>query len=212
MMSSLRVLLIDDHPVVLAGCRLMLQRRPGIEVMEASGGQAGLSLNAQNAPDLVILDLSLPDVGGLTILPKLKSDNPDARILVFSMHEDPVFAARAIEAGASGYVAKNDGPDILLDAIDAILRGEIFLSRSMAQKLALMEIKAGDNPLRSLTRRELDVLRLFGSGKSPAEIAAELDINYRTVANVISLIKRKLNIGTTAKLLRIAVHYAKAPP
>jgi two-component system invasion response regulator UvrY len=206
-MAPCRILLIDDHAVVRAGCRLLLQRRPEIELHEAGSSAEGVQLNAKLHPHLIVLDLSLGGISGFEILQRLRSDNPSAHILVFTMHEDPVFATRAIEAGAAGYASKNDGPDTFLDAVDTVLRGEVYLSRTMAQKLALRHIRAADHPLRSLSRRELDVLRLFGTGESLAEIADELKLSYRTVANSVSQIKRKLNVATNARLLRLAIDH-----
>jgi two-component system, NarL family, invasion response regulator UvrY len=206
-MEACRVLLIDDHAVVRAGCRLLLQRRAEIAILEASNGAEGVSLAAEHQPQLIVLDLSLGDGSGFDIMQRLRAESPGTRILVFSMHEDPVTAARAVESGAAGYASKNDGPDTFLDAVDTVLRGDFYLGRAMAQKLALRQIRAGDNPLRSLSRRELDVLRLFGAGESLAEIADELQLSYRTVANSVSQIKRKLNVATNARLLRLAIDH-----
>jgi two-component system invasion response regulator UvrY len=210
--ASCRILLIDDHAVVRAGCRLLLQRRPDAELLDASSGAEGLRLNAEHHPRLIVLDLGLGGSSGFEVLPRLRSDNPPAHILVFTMHEDPVFAARALEAGARGYASKNEGPETFLDAVDTVLRGEVYLSPTMAQKVALRQIRSADNPLRGLSRRELDVLRLFGAGESLAEIADELKLSYRTVANSVSQIKRKLNVATNARLLRLAVDHMTPGP
>ncbi len=206
-MEPCRILLIDDHAVVRAGCRLLLQRRAAIEIIEAGSAAEGVRLNAEHRPQLIVLDLGLGDGSGFDIMQRLRADGRAAPILVFTMHEDPVMAARAMKSGAAGYASKNDGPDTFLDAVDTLLRGDIYLSPAMAQKLALRQIRAGDNPLRSLSRRELDVLRLFGAGKSLAEIAGELELSYRTVANSVSQIKRKLNVATNARLLRLAIDH-----
>jgi DNA-binding NarL/FixJ family response regulator len=205
MAAKTRVLLIDDHPVVRTGCRALLGRRPNLKLLEAGGGADGLRLNLSQQPAIVILDLGLNDVGGFDILKRLGEDNPSCRVLIFTMYEDAVSAARALEAGAKGYVTKTDGPSVLLDAVDTLLAGKSYLSHAIAQKLALMRLRAGDNPLRALTSREIDVMRLLGSGKSAAEIAGDLNLSYRTVANVISLIKRKLHVRTAAGLCRLAV-------
>jgi two-component system invasion response regulator UvrY len=206
-MEPCRILLIDDHAVVRAGCRLLLQRRPAVEILEAGTTAEGARLNAERQPRLVVLDLSLGESSGFDIMQRLRADNPAGQILVFTMHEDAALAARAMDAGAAGYASKNEGPDTFLDAVDTVLRGDIYLSPAMAQKLALRHIRAGDNPLRSLSRRELDVLRLFGAGQSLAEIADELKLSYRTVANSVSQIKRKLNVATNARLLRLAIEH-----
>jgi two-component system invasion response regulator UvrY len=211
-MEPCRILLIDDHAVVRAGCRLLLQRRAEIEILEAGSAAEGLRLNAEHQPRLTVLDLGLGDGSGFDIMQRLRADGPAAQILVFTMHEDPALAARAMEAGAAGYASKNDGPDTFLDAVDTVLRGDIYLSPTMARKLALRHVRAGDNPLRSLSRRELDVLRLFGAGESLAEIADELKLSYRTVANSVSQIKRKLNVATNARLLRLAIDHMTPGP
>lgn len=209
MTAVLHALLIDDHAVVRAGCRALLQRRDDIELTEASNGQEGLRLALARQPDLIILDLGLRDISGFEILSRLATELPKSRILIFTMYEDAVFAARALKAGARGYVTKNEGPEIFLEAIETLAQGKIYLSHAMAQRVALMNVSVGDDPLRELTSREIDVFRLLGSGKSASEIAADLNISYRTVANTISLIKRKLNVSTTGRLLHMAVEHIR---
>src|SRR5260221_2713698 len=169
-MEPCRILLIDDHAVVRAGCRVMLQLRAVIEIIEAGSAAEGVRLNAEHRPQLIVLDLGLGDGSGFDIMQRLRADGRAAPILVFTMHEDPVMAARAMKSGAAGYASKNDGPDTFLDAVDTLLRGDIYLSPAMAQKLAPRQIRPGDNPRRSLSRPELDALRLFGAGKNLAEI------------------------------------------
>lgn len=205
-----RVLLIEDHPIVRAGCRRLLQTRPGLELAEAASAAEGLRLHADLLPDLVILDLNLPDANGLDVLRQLRAARPDARVLVFSMYEDPAFAAHAIEGGALGYVTKSDDPDTLLEAVDKALRGEVHLAHGVAQKLALLHLRRPDDKLHSLSRREREVLDLLGEGHSLAEIAARLAISYRTAANVSSQLKGKLGAATTSALVRIAVEQRQA--
>ena len=118
MTKPLTALIIDDHAVVRAGCRLLLQQR-NWEILEATTGKDGLDLNARHQPELIVLDLGLPDAGGLDVLKKLVLDNSQTRILIFTMHEDPVLAVRALEGGAHGYIAKGDGPDSFVEAVDA---------------------------------------------------------------------------------------------
>jgi len=209
MTKPVMVLIIDDHAVVRAGCRLLLQQR-NCEILEATTGKDSLELNLRHQPQLVVLDLGLPDAGGLDILKKLVLDNPQTRVLIFTMHEDPVFALRALEGGAHGYITKGDGPDSFVEAVDEILSGSHYLSRVVAQKVALMNIRSGDHPLKDLTSREIDVLQLLGCGKGLDEIANALQISYRTVANTVSIIKRKLNVPTHVKLMQIAIEHAKS--
>ncbi len=212
MTERLEILIIDDHAVVRAGCHLLLQQRQDAVLIEASSGEEGLKLNLERRPKLIILDIGLKDASGLDLLKKIRADNPDARVLIFTMYEDPVLANRAMEAGASGYVTKNEGPSVFLAAVGKLLDGGIHLSDAMAQKIALLNIRSGGHPLRDLTAREVDVLRLLGGGKSPTEISAALNISYRTVANTISLIKRKLNAPTTGRLIHIAIEHINPEP
>lgn len=209
MTKPVMVLIIDDHAVVRAGCRLLLQQR-NCEILEATTGKDGLELNLHHQPQLIVLDLGLPDAGGLDILKKLVLDNPQTRVLILTMHEDPVFALRALEGGAHGYITKGDGPDSFVEAVDEILKGGHYLSRVVAQRVALMNIRSGDHPLKDLTSREIDVLQLLGCGKGLDEIADALQISYRTVANTVSIIKRKLNVPTHVKLMQIAIEHAKS--
>lgn len=206
----MKVLLVDDHPIVRAGCRRLLEQTGRIDVTEAKSGAEALELVSVCGPDVIILDLNLPDASGLDLLQTLRAQVEGARILIFSMHEDPVFAARALELGARGYVTKNDDPETIVEALDRVAAGEVFLSHDMAQRVALMGLKVGDNPLHHLTHREIEVLRLLGHGKSLSEIADQLNISYRTAANVQSQIKNKLNVGTTSKLIRIAIEFSAA--
>jgi DNA-binding NarL/FixJ family response regulator len=205
------ILLIEDHPVVREGCRRLLEGRGGFAILEAQTGAEGLRLSAERAPAVIVLDLNLPDAGGLDMIGRLLGHSAAARILIFSMYEDPIFAARALEAGARGYVSKNDDPEAFVEAVETIARGGTYLSHAVAQKIALMSLKGSDNPMRGLTRRELDLLHLLGKGKSLGEIAGQLGISYRTAANIASNIKGKLNLSTTAELVKLAVDHGGLP-
>ncbi len=210
MSAKPRILIIDDHAVVRAGCRLLLQQGGHTAIIQAESGKEGLELNADRQPQLIILDLGLKDANGLELIKQIRAANPAGRVLIFTMHEEPELAARTMESGASGYVTKNEGPDVFLAAVSEVLEGGIYLSHALAQKIALLNIRAASHPLRELTAREVDVLRLLGEGKSANEIAAALSISYRTVANAISLIKRKLNAPTTGRLIHIAIEHMKS--
>jgi two-component system invasion response regulator UvrY len=198
------VLMIEDHPIVRAGCRRVLQTREGLDIIEASGAAEGLRLAAECRPDLILLDLNLPDANGLDLLRRLAAGGA-AKILVFSMYEDAAFVSRALEAGAAGYVTKNDDPDTLIEAVDKVLGGGIHLGHTVAQKLALMHLRPREDPLAGLSARERQVLDLLGSGCNLSEIAARLAISYRTVANVSSQLKSKLGVGSAPALIKLAV-------
>jgi two-component system, NarL family, invasion response regulator UvrY len=208
----MRILLIEDHPIVRTACRVMLQGRQGVEVAEASTAASGLEMAGRFSPDLIILDLRLPDGSGFDLIATLISADPYRKIIVFSMYEDPVFATRALEAGARGYITKNDDPDLILQAIDKVCDGGKFLTPAMAEKLALVTVGVDTNPLLSLSPRERQVLGLLGGGRTLAEIAEELNISYRTTAQAAAQIKEKLQVQSTAALIRWAVDHLPPPP
>lgn len=203
----MRVLLIEDHPIVRAGVRRLLQGAGRAQVFEAINAADGLRLAHEVSPEVVILDLRLPDGNGLDLLEPLMASDRSSKVIVFSMYEDPVFAARALEAGAKGYITKNDDPDVLLQAIETVGNGGVFLTTSMAAKLAQLTNKVGDDPARDLSGREREVLNLLGQGKTLTEIAEHLAISYRTSANVAAQIKTKLNVNSTAALIKWAVEH-----
>ncbi|GLI95628.1 response regulator transcription factor [Methylocystis echinoides] len=201
----MRVLIIDDHPMVIEGCRGMLSEQADIEVLEAHDADEALEAFSSGAPDVVVLDINLPGTSGLDLLRRLLKTNPSAKILVFTMNDDPGFAARAIEHGAHGYLTKNEDPRALLKALRAVAAGERYLSNELALKLAFADRERVKNPLDVLSNREIEILRNLAEGKDMAEIAHILKISYKTVANNCILIKRKLGARSKADLVRIAV-------
>ncbi len=207
MKQAITILVIDDHPIVRAGCRQLIQQIPDAKVVEAETGEEGYQLFQQIYPDMVLLDITLPGIGGLEILRKIKANKDDAKVLMFSMHEDPVFASRAMQAGAKGYITKNNAADHLVEAIQKVLAGKTYLSPDTAQQLAMLNIGAETSQLSDLSRRELEILRLLGEGKSMSEIAKVLGISYKTVANNLTQIKSKLDISKTAELMRFAIRH-----
>jgi DNA-binding NarL/FixJ family response regulator len=205
MTERTRILLIEDHPIVRDGCLRILARRADFEAMEAESALAGLAANRSFAPDVIILDLELPDIGGLEVITELMRENPSARIVVFSMYEAATFVTRSLQRGARGYVTKNDDPNAILHAIDKVLSGSVFLCQSVAQNLALANLEQAGDPLRLLSDRERQVVNLLGEGKNLSEIAAALAIGYKTAANIVSAVKQKLGIGTSPALIKFAV-------
>jgi len=200
----MKVLLIEDHPIVREGCRRLIEARDGHEVVEArtaAEGLAALSLT----PDVVVLDLNLPDRRGLDVLADIRAAAPDARIIVFSMYEDPAFVSRALEAGALGYVTKNDDPEALLEAIDSVADGKPYLARSVAMKLALG--KLGETPVDKLSGRERELVELLSAGDTLGEIAARMGVSYRTAAALAARARSKLGLRTNAALMKFAVEH-----
>ncbi len=207
MKQAITILVIDDHPIVRAGCRQLIQRIPSTKVVEAETGEEGYRLFQELYPDMVLLDITLPGIGGLEVLRRMRANRENAKVLMFSMHEDPVFASRAMQTVAKGYITKNNAADHLVEAVEKVLSGKTYLSADMAQELAMLNIGAGTSALSDLSRRELEILRLVGEGKSMTEISGILGISYKTVANNLTQIKSKLGISKTAELMRFAISH-----
>jgi DNA-binding NarL/FixJ family response regulator len=201
----MRVLIVDDHPMVIEGCRGMLMGQKDIDVFEAHNADEALNVYDLNRPDVVVLDINLPGLSGFELMRLLLKRNADAKVIVFTMNDDPVFAARSIEHGAKGYLAKNEDPKAFIKAIRAVAAGERYLSSTLALKLAFADQSAVKNPLDALNPRELEILRNLANGKDMTEIAHILKVSYKTVANNCILLKRKLGARSKADLLRIAV-------
>ncbi|UPT91204.1 response regulator transcription factor [Bradyrhizobium barranii subsp. apii] len=197
------ILLVDDHSVVREGYRSVLQKQPGLRVVaEAADGAEAYRLFKSEAPDLVIMDLSMPGIGGIEAVRRIRQWDKAARILVFTMHENAGFAVQAIRAGARGYVTKTSPPETLVRAVMDVLAGKIAISPDIDHELALSrESSAAD----VLTPREFEVLRLLLAENTTEEIAETLHVSPKTVANLHSLIKDKLGVGSDIELVRLAL-------
>ncbi len=204
------VLIIDDHPIVLQGCRRMLEDAGVKTVLEARDATSGYRLYRRHRPDVVIVDLAMQGggLGGLEVIRRMRSHDPRARILVFSMHSDPIIAARALEAGATGYVLKDSNE--LMKAFDQVRSGTPYLSNDLAMQVALVRTGVRANPLADLTPRELQTLSLLAEGKPYGRIAEELNVSYKTVVNACSQLKQKLNAKNLPELIRAAVQLVSA--
>jgi DNA-binding NarL/FixJ family response regulator len=204
------VLIIDDHPIVLQGCRRMLEDAGVKTVLEARDATSGYRLYRRHRPDVVIVDLAMQGGGlrGLDVIRRMRSHDQRSRILVFSMHSDPIIAARALEAGATGYVLKDS--DELMKAFDQVRTGTPYLSNDLAMQVALVRTGARANPLADLTPRELQMLSLLAEGKPYGRIADELNVSYKTVVNACSQLKQKLNAKNLPELIRVAVQSLSA--
>ncbi|QAY96438.1 DNA-binding response regulator [Methylovirgula ligni] len=205
--EQLKILVIEDHPIVRDGCQRIFNRRTDIEMIEASSATDGLALNKSFRPDVIVLDIGLPDASGFDILPKLIAENNKAAIIVLSMYGTQSFVTSALEKGAVGFITKNDEPNSLLQAIERVRNGEIYLGQAVAQTLAMNNLAPSSDPLRGLSPREGQIIALLGEGRSLTEISVELNLGYKTVANGVTLIKQKLNIGTTTALVKFAVEH-----
>jgi DNA-binding NarL/FixJ family response regulator len=201
----MKILIVEDHAIVRAGLRRLLADDPNMSLRETEDGREALGIFREFRPDLVILDLNLPGIGGLEVIRRLKIEDPGVRILVLSMHDDAMYAMRALQAGASGYVSKNEAPAQILEAIGRIAEGQTYVGHELAQELAVFNARGPSHPLEDLSRRDLEVLRLLGEGRSLQQIADTLGLSYKTVANNCTQIRTKLGVRRTADLIRIAI-------
>lgn len=202
----IRILLVDDHAVVREGYRRLLERRADLRIeAEAASAEEALQRLREFEPDLIILDLSLPNMGGIELTRRILQRQPDARILAFSMHRDPLFAAQAIRAGALGYVTKSSSPDVLIQAVYKVARKEKVLSPDIAPEMALILLQGENNPAEELNPREFEILRLLLGGHGVEEIGNILSISPKTVQNVHYQIKAKLGVRTDIELARLAM-------
>lgn len=211
MSRLVRVLLADDHAVLRSGLRLLLTSQNEYEVVgEAASGNETLSLAEQLQPDLVLLDLSMPALGGLDALPTLRKLAPSARILILTMHDDPQYLRQALKHGASGYVLKKAADAELLSAMRAVLRGEVYVHPSMTRILLedmLPDTRDlhGENSWKSLSDREQEVLKMVALGHTSAEIANQLNLSAKTVETYRARGMEKLGLRTRAALVKFAL-------
>jgi two-component system invasion response regulator UvrY len=206
--DRVRVLLVDDHAVVRAGYRLLLQNAPEIEVVaEADSGELGCRLFAELAPDVVVMDLTLPGIGGLEAIRRIVQRSRQAKVLVFSMHEDILFVEQALAAGARGYVTKSSAPRVLVAAVKQVAAGGQPLAGDIARRLKFARGRGGDSPLKQLSTREFEIFCLLAEGLGSAEVAKRLSLSHKTVANYGTQLKAKLGVATVAELTRLAIRH-----
>ena len=211
--SPVSVLLVDDHAVVREGYIRLLERHGDIVVIgEAGDAATAHSLFCHLDPQIVVMDISMPGTSGIEAMRRMLHYKPDARVLVFSMHEDIIFVRRALQAGAFGYVTKASAPNVLVQAIHVIASGKRYLSAEIAQKLALRDFATDKDAAGSLSAREFEVLRLLTQGQSITEIAQSLGLNAKTVANHQTIIKQKLGAESAIQLLTKAGQLGLMPP
>ncbi|MCD2451350.1 response regulator transcription factor [Methylicorpusculum oleiharenae] len=207
MSEAIKVILVDDHAVVRAGFRLLLSSVPNIQVIaEAERGEQACQLYLDNKPDVVVLDLSMPGIGGLESIRRICNRDNHAKILVFSVHDEQVYVNRAMMAGAKGYITKNSAPAILVEAIQKISEGGEYIEEGL-----LKNTTGAGNPsdyralIESLSAREFDVFCLLAKGLTMHKVADELCLGYKTAANYGTQIKNKLKVSTVAELAHIAM-------
>jgi two-component system, NarL family, invasion response regulator UvrY len=201
----MRVLIVDDHPIIASGCRALLAGEPDMVILDAPDAESGERIFIAERPDVCVVDINLPSVSGFELARRILAHSPSARIIMFSMNDDPIFAARAIEAGAKGYVSKSGDPDDLVEAIREVGKGGVFLPPAIARNIAFAGPALAGSPLAKLTSREIEILRLLSAGKSLSEIAWLVQASYKTIANTSSIMRQKLGVRTSAELMRLAI-------
>lgn len=205
MTAPTKVLLVDDHAVVREGYRRLLEDEPGIQVAGEAGNAAQACERARVLlPDVVVMDIALPGSSGIEATRRMLRDQPALRILMFSMYDDAIYASRALEAGALGYLSKASAPEVLVQAIQAVSRGERYVSPDVAANLARSAAQPGKSEIQALTPREFEVLRLLVQGETVRSISEKLALSEKTVANHQSAIREKLGAKNSAQLARLA--------
>ena len=206
MAKKTTIVLVDDHAVVRAGVRRLLEQEPLFEVIgEAESGEKAYQILAELKPDVMVMDLSMPGMGGLEAIRRILMRYEKAKILVLSMHEDLSFANQALKLGAKGYLTKNTLADDLVKSIETVTQGDVFLSDEIAKKIAMQSISGNQDPVHELSAREFEIFRLLAEGLDIDAIASTLNISSKTVSNYQTMIKQKLNINTPIELIRYAI-------
>ena len=206
MSKKVTIFLVDDHAVVRAGVRRLLEQEALFDVIgEAESGEKAYHMFGKLKPDVMVMDLSMPGMGGLEAIRRILMRHERARILVLTMHEDLSFANQALKLGAKGYLIKNTLGDDLVKSIQTVSRGEVFLSDEIAKKMAMQSISGEQDPIHELSAREFEIFRLLAEGLEIDAIATTLNISSKTVSNYQTMIKQKLNINTPVELIRYAI-------
>lgn len=205
---SIRIVLADDHAVVRSGLRRLLEQKSGWEIVaEAESGEEAYQRYIEDKPDVLIMDLSMPGMGGLEAMRRIIARDSAARVLIFSMHDNAAFANQALSAGARGYISKSDMATELIHAVEETAGGGYYLSPALARKIVLLGLSGDDVLVKRLSAREFEVFRLLAEGRNVDEIGHTLNISQKTAANYQSMVKQKLNISSPVELVRLAIRY-----
>jgi two-component system, NarL family, invasion response regulator UvrY len=205
----IRVLLVDDHAVVRTGFRLLLQVSRDMAVVgEADCGEAACECYLELSPDVVVMDIAMPGMGGLEALRRIRGRDRQARVLALSAHDDPMHARRALREGALGFLSKRSAPEALLEAIAAVAAGKRYIDPRVAQRLALDELDGTESsPIKRLSEREFDVFIRLARGASVQRIAEELELSASTVGTHLYNVKQKLGVSNQSELTLMAIRY-----
>lgn len=199
-------MLADAYAVVRVGYRTLLAATPDlILVAEADDGEAAVKAFLAHRPAVAIMDLGLPGTGGLEAIRRIVQRSPEAQILAFGAHEDPIFVQQALRAGARGYVTKHSTPAVLVDAVRQVAAGGVYLNALVAQRLALQKVRGASSPLAELSTREFEIFCLLAGGEKILQVARRLSLSAKTVGNYATSIKSKLAVHSLTELTRLAI-------
>ena len=205
-LKYIKVMLVDDHAVVRAGYRFLLSYNADIKVVaEADSGRDALEQLNEEEPDVIVLDLTMPDMHGLELLHRLHARGVKSKVLVFTMHENPAFVEQALQSGASGYLSKNSPPQALIEAIRTVASGKVYIDANLEKDMVVKQTRSQGSPYAVLTNREFQILCLFGEGRSSEEIASRMSLSTKTIANYLTSIKDKLKVQSTQELVHLAI-------
>lgn len=211
--SPIKVMLVDDHAVVRMGFRLLLEGSKDIAVIgEADNGESAVRQFQELEPDLLIMDISMPGIGGLEAIDRVLAKRAGQKILVLSAHEDVMHAKRVLKAGASGYVTKRSAADVLIEAVRSVHNGNVYLEPNIAQQLAVEQVSGSKDPIDALTEKEFKVFLSLAKGQSVQDIADIMSLSPRTVGTHLYKIKQKLNASNSAELAIIAMRTGLIDP
>lgn len=201
-------MLVDDHAVVRSGLKRLIENEGNIQVVtEAEDGEVAYQLYGEQRVDIVIMDLSMPGMGGLESSRRILGRYPTAKIIIFSMHDNATFASQVLKSGVKGYVTKTGADSDLIKAVKEVMKGKSYLSSEVAQKIALESMVGEDNPLNILSAREFEVFRLLTEGVGTEQVGVRLKISQKTVANYHTMIKQKLGVSNPIEMVRLAMRY-----
>ena len=209
----IRVLLVDDHAVVRTGFRLLLESAASVSVVgEADTGETGYQRYLELAPDVVVMDVAMPGMGGIEALHRIRSHHPQARVLALSAHDDPVHARRALREGAFGFLSKRSAPETLLEAITSVAAGKRYIDPGVAQRLALTDLEGAASPTERLSEREFEVFIRLARGETVQRIAEDLRLAPSTIGTHLYNVKQKLGVANQSELTLLAIRYGLIEP
>jgi len=212
-LSQIKILLVDDHAVVRMGFKMLIEAEADIKVIgEAESGEVAVKLSQELKPDIIVMDITMPGIGGLEAIDRIMAKDKNTKILVLSAHEDSVHPKRVLNAGAMGYLTKRSAAEELIKAIKSIHQGKRYLEPNIAQQMAITQLSGETNPVEILSDREFEVFMALAKGKSTNEIADTLCLSPRTVGTHLYNIKQKLNANNSAEIALVAIRCGLIDP